>query len=107
MKTILPLALLAAAFVTTPASAQTAAPSGVHVVSYADLNLASDAGRRQLDRRIGAAVRDACGAASDADLHGKNAVARCRSEAWGQAQAQRAVALASARLPSDRLAAGQ
>lgn len=105
MKTLLPLAALAAALVAHPASAQTA-PSAPQVVHYADLDLSSRGGVRELDRRIAAAVRDACGEASDADLHGKNLVIRCGIEARGQAQAQaqRAIAVASAEVRGDALA---
>jgi len=108
MKTILPLAAVAAALLAAPAFSQgPASAPEVRVVSYADLDLASDAGRRQLDRRIAAAVADACGTASDADLHGKNLVGRCRTDAWSQANAQRAGALAAVRSGADRLAAAR
>lgn len=108
MKTILPFAAVAAALLAAPAFAQGGAPAPqVRVISYADLDLASDAGRRQLDRRIAAAVADACGTASDADLHGKNLVGRCRTEAWGQANAQRASALASLDRRGARFASGR
>jgi UrcA family protein len=103
MKTLLPLAALAAALLAHPASAQTAPPAP-QVVHYADLDLSSPAGVRELDRRIGAAVRDACGSASDADLHGQNLVIRCRVEARGQAKAQRAIAVASVRAGGDEIA---
>ena len=57
----------------------------VRVVATADLDLASEAGRKALDRRIGRAVIELCGQASDADLVGRNAVAECREEALAQA----------------------
>ncbi|MFL6858475.1 MAG: UrcA family protein [Allosphingosinicella sp.] len=103
MKTLLPLAALAAALVAHPASAQTA-PAAPQIIRYADLDLSNPAGVRELDRRIGAAIRDACGGASDADLHGQNLVIRCRVEARGQAAAQRAIAVAAVRVRGDELA---
>lgn len=57
----------------------------VRVVTTADLDLSSEAGRTALDRRIGRAVIELCGQASDADLVGRNAVSECREEALAQA----------------------
>jgi UrcA family protein len=51
-------------------------------VSYGDLDLATHEGRRTLDRRIGIAVRSACGTASSADLVGKREVRRCRDATY-------------------------
>ena len=48
------------------------------IVRTADLDLASQAGQRALDRRLSIAIVDVCGTASDADLVGQNEVRRCR-----------------------------
>ena len=63
-----------------PAFAQPAAAAPTRVVSYADLNLASAAGRAVLDRRINAAVRDVCGHAYPIDLASVDQVLQCRQE---------------------------
>jgi UrcA family protein len=60
----------------------------VSVVRTADLNLSTDAGRRQLDQRLVIAAREVCGATSDADLAGKNAVRACRKDVLAQARAK-------------------
>ena len=68
----------AAALKAVPALAEPA--PGEVAVSYvqtADLDLSSDAGKRQLERRLVTAARDVCGTASDADLEGANAVRKC------------------------------
>jgi UrcA family protein len=108
MKILLSFAALAAALAGGPAVAQTHAAPATVTVRYADLDLASAAGRRTLDRRIGLAVRDACGTASDVDLHGRNIVAACRTETRAAAAAQRAAAFASVQRPSGaRFASGR
>ena len=96
MKILLPLALLASAFTAAPAWAQPPASATI-TVHTADLDLGSRAGVAALDRRINAAIGLVCGDASDADVHGKNVVVRCRAEARAQAAAQRNRALAFAR----------
>lgn len=88
---------LASALVTTsaikaaPALAQSpaAAETNISLVRTADLDLGSQAGRRQLDRRLGQAAREVCGTASDADVEGKNAVRKCRDETLAKARSQR------------------
>ncbi len=68
-----------AAIKAVPAVAETVSPDVVvSVVHTADLDLASDAGKRQLDRRLASAAREVCGTASDFDLEGKNEVRECR-----------------------------
>jgi UrcA family protein len=49
------------------------------VVKVADLDLSSAAGQRALEARINRAVIAVCGAASDVDLEGLNAVRACRA----------------------------
>ena len=66
------LALLA-----TPALAQPPA-TATSIIRFADLDLASQAGQRALDRRLSIAIAEVCGTASDADLVGQNEVRRCR-----------------------------
>lgn len=77
--------VLASAFITgaaieaVPAFAETNSPEvAVSVVHTADLDLTSDSGKRQLDRRLSIAAREVCGTASDFDLEGKNEVRECR-----------------------------
>ena len=97
MKTILILAALAAASFTVPAQAESSAfASRSAVVSFANLDLGSDAGIRELDRRIGAAARDACGTPSVVDPKGRQKVKACRADAIGSAAAQRSRAIAAA-----------
>lgn len=76
-----------------PAFAETAAPN-VRIVQTADLNLASEAGRRALNQRLVIAAHEVCGTASDVDLAGKNQVRACRKAVLADARAKGA-ALAS------------
>ena len=78
-------AALASAVTTSPVFAKAATP-GVRVVSYADLDLTSSAGRARLEQRINAAVRDVCGEAPSFDLVRRRAVAECRVETRTNAQ---------------------
>ena len=86
---------VAAAALPALAGSALAAPVGAlaapetRVVSYADLDLASPAGRAALDRRIHGAVREVCGTASSADLMGRQRVSLCRAETLAAANAQR------------------
>jgi UrcA family protein len=59
----------------------------VSIVHTADLDLSTDAGRHQLDRRLVQAAREVCGTASDFDLEGKNDVRACRSEVLAKVRA--------------------
>ena len=61
-----------------------------------DLDLGTDAGQRQLQRRLARAAREVCGVASDADLKGQNQVRKCRHEAIARASVQRDELLAAA-----------
>ena len=79
-----------------PALAEQAPAHNVSVVHTADLQLATAAGQRELDRRLVAAAREVCGAASDADLAGRNDVRQCRHGV-----------LADARVRSAELVAGR
>jgi UrcA family protein len=80
-----------------PALAQPATPNvNVSVVHTGDLDLASDTGKRQLDRRLSQAAREVCGAAADFDLEGKNDVRACRDQVLARAHSDRDQLLASA-----------
>ena len=57
-------------------------------VRTADLDLQSDAGRRQLDRRLAIAAREVCGTASNADLEGKNEVRHCVDDVLAKARGE-------------------
>ena len=83
----------AAAIKAAPALAQPVQPQNVSVVHTADLNLASQAGRRVLDQRLVIAACEVCGEAADVDLAGQNAARQCRKDV-----------LAAARGKSDQLA---
>jgi UrcA family protein len=96
MKTLLPLALLAASFTAAPAFAQPPVAATI-VVRTADLDLRSAAGIAALDRRILSAVDTACGDASDADVHGRNVVLRCRADMLTAVANRRAAAIALVR----------
>ena len=93
---------LASALITTavikaePALSQTpAVETNVSLVRTADLDLTSDAGRRQLDLRLARAAREVCGTASDVDLKGKNEVRQCRADVLASARAKRDGVLAA------------
>ena len=90
-KYLLPLIALAA--IASPVAAQ--AELETRVVAVADLDLASDAGRRALDRRLTRAVVEVCGTASDVDLAGKNEVRDCRVRTLADARAQGEIRIAA------------
>lgn len=87
----------AATTVSTPVSAADilVVPETATVrVSYADLDLASEAGRARLDRRIANAARGICGNYQPNDLRIFSLVRDCRADA-----------IASARIPTGLAAA--
>jgi UrcA family protein len=87
MKTItIALAALALLPSAAPAATASAAPA-VHV-SYADLNLHSDAGIRALDRRLAQAARAVC-ADGSTDLSRQLAARRCIADTLAAATAER------------------
>ena len=63
--------------------------TNVSYVRTADLDLSTPAGQHQLDSRLAIAAREVCGAASDADLEGKNDVRQCRADTLASARAKR------------------
>lgn len=83
------------AFTATPAFAEPVAIATA-TVQTADLDLSSQAGREALDHRLNQAVKDVCGAASDADISGKNDVRRCRVETLASLSAERDQRIAAA-----------
>jgi UrcA family protein len=101
MKNAFTIALASALITTavikaTPALAETpAVETNISLVRTADLDLSSDAGRRQLDLRLARAAREVCGTASEADLAGKNEVRQCRDEVLAKARANRDEVLAA------------
>lgn len=101
-------ALLTAGLIkAAPALAQTSAPSAsvaVSLVHTSDLDLGSAAGQRRLDQRLANAAREVCGAASEADIEGRNDVRECRKETLAKAQIQKASVLASVNNPGVAIA---
>ena len=79
---------LATAAVIKAAPALADPAHNVAIVHTADLDLASDGGRAELDRRLVRAAYEVCGTASDADLAGKNEARKCRANVLAQAQAE-------------------
>lgn len=61
-------------------------PVNVTVVHTADLDLASERGKRQLDHRLANAAREVCGTASEVDLEGRNEVRACRADVLAKAK---------------------
>ena len=81
--------------VPTPAAATDVivVPATVTVrVSFADLNLASAAGRAVLDRRIASAARSICGTYFARDLQMQTLVQNCREDAIASARLSAAYA---------------
>jgi UrcA family protein len=87
--------LVAAAFV-VPTVSQAAESNSVRV-SYADLNLASDAGQHALQRRIGFAARVVCEIEDSRQLPLASATNLCRSETVASVRPAYEAAIASAR----------
>jgi len=86
----------AAAIKAVPALAEPVQPlENVAVVHTADLDLSTDAGRHQLDRRLVIAAAEVCGSASDADLAGQNALRLCRKDVLAKARARSDALLAA------------
>jgi UrcA family protein len=93
MKT--PILLATGAFFVTaalikaaPVLAAPVAPQNVSIVSTAGLDLSTRDGRAELDHRLVIAAYEVCGAASDVDLAGKNAVRECRFDVLAKARAR-------------------
>lgn len=82
---------LAAAF---PAAAQDSTVR-TRTVSYADLDLSTASGARQLDRRVRATIAELCGDAWPFDLSAQAGRRQCRIDAWSDYSAQRPLLLAA------------
>lgn len=92
-------ALPAAAFAQSAPTTSVIAPSDRAVVSYADLDIASAAGKRILNRRLGGAIEQVCGSFANAREYAEeDRVTQCRGAAWASAERQLAEHPASQRL---------
>ncbi len=89
-------ALVAAAALVVPTVSRAADANSVRV-SYADLNLASNAGQRSLQRRIIFAARIVCELEDSREVSVAIATNRCRSGAIASAQPAFEAAIASSR----------
>lgn len=92
-------ALLVASALIVPTVSQAAVSNSVRV-SYADLNLASDAGASILERRIDFAARTVCEIEDSREMALAHAASLCRDQAIKDARPQFVIALAAARHPS-------
>ena len=92
-------AMLVASALVVPTVSQAAQTNSV-LVSYADLNLASEPGVRILERRITSAARIVCEIEDSRELELARATASCRDEAIAGAQPAFNAALVAARNPS-------
>lgn len=92
-------ALLISSVLIVPTVTQAAQSDGV-LVSYADLNLVTEAGASKLERRIAVAARTVCQIEDSRELALANATSTCRGQAVADAQPQFRAALAAARNPS-------
>ena len=81
------------AFLTAMAAPAVASPLELRteIVSIADLDLSSAAGRDRLERRVASAARRVCGWASPVDLKGFTRMRTCRSESFAEAMASRRI----------------
>lgn len=75
------LAIIFSIIASAPLYAAAPPETGARTVVLADLNLASAAGRAQLQRRIDRAVTSVCGRIVHTELRAANDVRRCRAEA--------------------------
>lgn len=94
-KTIIVVSAIAATLLpAVPAQAQ---ESGTVHVSYVDLNLASDAGRNSLERRVAIAARTVCLIEDSRELALWSSTRECRRDAFNGAQPAVEAAVAAAR----------
>ncbi|HEY6049389.1 MAG TPA: UrcA family protein [Sphingomicrobium sp.] len=97
LKAIPALAALAVATVLVTPTVSQAAESDSFRVSYADLNLASNAGQQTLQRRIAHGARVVCVIEDSRELALSTATNICRSDAVARARPAYEAAVASAR----------
>lgn len=86
--------LLVCAMAPATAFADTTREDVSRAVAIQDLDLSNAWGRARLDRRLGSAVRRACGTASERSLSERENILRCRREALASAATGRTLALA-------------
>jgi UrcA family protein len=106
IKTLVSVALAAAALAATPAAAQETVSSQT-LVAYGDLNIGSSAGRATLDGRIRAAARVVCGVAQAPGIAEYNTLKACRQSAISAANAQVEQVLASRGVGSNIMVAAR
>lgn len=92
-------ALLTATALVVPTVSQAAQSNSV-LVSYADLNLASERGASVLEKRIALAARSVCEIEDSRELDLARATGECREDAIAAAQPAFNAALSAARNPS-------
>ena len=92
-------ALVMASALIVPTVSQAARVNTV-LVSYADLNLASDTGANVLEKRIASAAKTVCEIEDSRELALAQATLFCRTKAISDAQPAFTAALLSARNPS-------
>ena len=92
------------AFTAAPALAEPP-PTATAKVQVADLDLSTPSGQRALDRRLTRAVIEVCGAASEADLAGKNDVRQCRVDTLASLSEERNQRIAAASAQPIKVAA--
>lgn len=78
---LIPTALMIGAAITQPGTANAAPANTPSVaVQHADLNLANEADRNTLQRRLAAAAREVCGTGYSFDLRSQNEARQCQEE---------------------------
>ena len=87
-RSIVPLALVAAAIPAAPAAAGGVEEGYIVTVPYADLNLATADGRARLASRIDAAADGVCGYSGVISLVERQRLSRCRAEFTASANRQ-------------------
>lgn len=87
---------LAALVTAVPAAAATNEERVSETVSYADLDLTSEAGIETLDRRLDRAVRRVCGSPMVKSVQSERRVTKCREQAWNAIRSERDLAIARA-----------
>lgn len=101
------LAVSAATFTGSPASAEPLRSARTLAVNTAGLDLSTEAGVRSLDLRILHAASALCGTPSPADPRGRIKLDECRTQARVAAAAQREQILAAAERRGVRIAAAR
>lgn len=88
----------------TPAIAEPVEPV-TSLVQIGDLDLASEAGQRTLDKRLTQAIIEVCGDPSPADLVGQNKARSCRQDLRARLDVERDQRIAAASTAPIRVAA--